>query len=248
MLDAKVAVVTGGASGIGMATVDAFIRKGMRVIILDKDASSAAAVVEKIGNQATAIEVDISKSGDVKTAIRQIMASFGQVDILVNCAGIGLPKDILETSEEDWEKIMAVNVKGMFLCCKEVVPIMLALGKGAIVNISSAAGLIGIRQRAAYCASKAAVIGFTKSLAKDYASKGIRVNCICPGTVLTPLIKQIWSQHQDNEAVIKEYLSWHPIGRFAEPAEVANAIAFLSSEDSSFITGAILAVDGGFSA
>jgi meso-butanediol dehydrogenase / (S,S)-butanediol dehydrogenase / diacetyl reductase len=219
----KVAVVTGGASGIGAGAAAALAREGAQVHILDIAGPEPC---------------DVSNSEQVSAAF----ARFGAVDVLVNAAGVAIRYAVHEQSEQEWDRSMAVNVKGIFLCSKYALAQMPA--GGSIIHISSVTGITGVRGRAAYSATKGAIISLTRNMALDYAGRGIRINCICPGFVRTPLIDGILGDPERTARLT----AMHPLGRLGEVEDVANAIIFLASPESSWITGHSLVVDGGFSA
>jgi dihydroanticapsin dehydrogenase len=185
---------------------------------------------------------------EIEKAIDQSLKTYGGIDILINNAGVESPYSVHEMPIEEWDRVMAVNLRGMYLMAKAVIPIMKKSGGGAIVNTASISGLLGWPISAAYCASKGGVIQLTKQMAVDYAQDNIRVNCIAPGTTLTPLIERIFQQESEPEKAKQQISQMHPLGRFAQPEEIAQAILFLASEDASFITGAVLPVDGGYTA
>lgn len=246
----KVAVVTGGASGIGRATVEGFLEEGARVAIVDISPKTGAETVADLrakGHDPLLVTGDVTDSADVKRMIGEIMAKYGRIDTLFNNAGILVEGTIEKVNEEDWDRIMAVNVKGVFLMTKEIIPIMLGQGNGSIVNNASCSGLVGDRSAIAYNASKGAVVLMTKCLALDYALKNIRVNCVCPGEIETPMfLQEAASRGTPVDEYRKELCEYHPIGRLGRPAEVARTVLFLASDDASFITGAALSVDGGY--
>lgn len=257
--EGKVALITGGTSGIGFATARLFCKKGAKVVIvgrtLEKGKEAEKAIVQE-GGEALFIQGDVSKAADVGNIVHKIIERYGRIDILFNNAGIqmeGLYKPIEETTEEDWDRMLNINLKSVFLCCKYVVPIMKKQGHGVIVNTGSTLGLVGQAGMVAYCSSKGGVIQLTKALALELAPYNIRVNCVCPGTTAQHIIKDgkemfiLYGKSQDPEK-IKARIALHPLGRVAAPEEIANAVLFLASEDASFITGVALLVDGGYTA
>jgi len=232
----KVVIVTGAGSGIGRSAALAFAREGAYVVVAShKD--DGKLVVKEIGSKAFFVQTDVSSSSSVKSMVSVVVKKFKRIDFLVNNAGILLYGDAVSTSEADWDRTISVNLKGMFLCVKHVVPHMKS---GAIVNISSEWGLSGGRGVLAYCASKGGVVNMTKAMALDYARKNIRVNCVCPGPINTKMLTSFFNKSQ-----LKQIGQMVPMGRVGKPEEVANVILFLCSSDASYITGAILSVDGG---
>lgn len=248
--EGKAAVVTGGASGIGKATAEKFLEEGARVAIIDlseDSCKSASTELKQKGFDPVFITGDVSRHQDVKRMVGEAAQRLGGIDVLFNNAGILVEGTVEQVSEEAWDKIMAINVKGVFLMCKEVVPLMLRQGGGVIVNNASCSGLVGDRNAIAYNTSKGAVVLMTKCLALDYALKGIRVNCVCPGEIDTPMFRQeAKARNKPVEEYRKELCEYHPIGRLGVPREVANAVVFLASDDASFITGTAFSVDGGY--
>lgn len=242
----KIALVTGGASGIGRATALAFAQAGARVVVSDVNRSSGEATVSQIqaaGGEAVFIAADISQAAQVEALIRQTLAAYGRLDCAVNNAGVG--GDMLPTHQREeaaWDFLMSINLKGVWLSMKYEIPAMLEQGSGAIVNVASAAGLIGFRYASAYAASKHGVIGLTRSAALEYATKGIRVNVVCPGFTETPMVAEM---NQANPRMVEATIKAIPMRRLGTPEEIAQAILWLCSEASSFVNGHALAVDGG---
>ena len=246
----KSVIVTGGASGIGRSTAEMFLEEGAKVVIADvseKLGKSAVDELKKRGYSPILVVGDVSKAADAKKIVRETMKKFGRIDVLFNNAGILVEGTVEDVSEKEWDRIMAINVKGVFLMAKEVVPIMLRQKGGVIVNTASCSGLVGDRSAIAYNTSKGAVVLMTKCLALDYAMKNIRVNCVCPGEIDTPMFRQeARTRNMPVEEYRKELSQCHPIGRLGIPEEVAGAVLFLASDDASFITGAAFSVDGGY--
>lgn len=244
----KVALITGGASGIGRASALLFAQSGAEVAVVDVDEAGGATVVQEIkdeGGKACFIAGDITQAAECRLAVEESVKAFGNLHILVNSAGIVHRATILETSEEEWDRTLAVNLKGIFLACKYAIPEMIQVGGGAIVNISSGWGLAGGRQAAAYCASKGGVVLLTKAMALDHAHQNIRVNCVCPGDTDTPMLR---TEARQLGFSVEKYLAGaadRPIGRLGTPEEIAQSVLFLASEAASYITGAVLVVDGG---
>lgn len=246
----KAAIVTGGASGIGKTTAERFLEEGARVAVMDisdEACGAASAELKAKGYDPLFITGDVSKAKDVDRMVDEAVQTLGRVDVLFNNAGILVEGTIEQVTEEAWDRIMSVNVKGAFLMCKKVIPLMLKQGRGAIVNNASCSGLVGDRNAIAYNTSKGAVVLMTKCLALDYAQKGIRVNCVCPGEIDTPMFRQeARYRNKPVEEYRKELCEYHPIGRLGVPREVADAVLFLASDDASFVTGTALSVDGGY--
>jgi meso-butanediol dehydrogenase/(S,S)-butanediol dehydrogenase/diacetyl reductase len=251
-LEGKVAVVTGAASGIGEAIAKRLSRDGAVVVVCDLDETGGNRVVAEIEserNQGAFFRLDVSKEDQVRNVLQQIANRFQKIDIMVNNAGIGKAGTVLEQTEAEWDAMMNVNAKGAFFGCKYAVKQMLTQKeKGCIVNIASVAGMVGILNRAGYCASKAAIVGLTKSVASDFAEYGIRVNCVSPGTVDSPWIQKILANHPEPEKARLQMEQRQPIGRMGVPQEIANLVSFLVSDDASFITGSNYVADGGLTA
>jgi len=249
-LSGQVAIVTGGGSGQGRATALLFAQEGARVVVGDVNDKGAAETARLInrqeGGQAIGAKVDVTKADEVSGMVDTALSHYGRLDILINNAGATLFKGIEDTTEEDWDRILNTNLKAIFLGCKYAIPAMRRSGGGSIVNIASVAGLIGMPQHFAYCAAKAGVIHFTKSLALDHGRENIRINCICPGGVLTPMLGEVINIQ--DPAQVERVARQHALGRVAEPEEIARVSLFLCSADASFMTGAAVTVDGGIAA
>ena len=241
----KVAIVTGGSSGIGKATALAFARKGAKVVIADWiENLETMDMIENLGGEAIFVKCDVSKSADVIALVEKTVATFGQLDFAFNNAGIeGTSSPTQDCSEENWDKTIGVNLKGIWLCMKYEIPVMLKKGKGVIVNCSSAAGLVGFQGLPAYVASKHGVIGLTKTAALECAKLGIRVNAVCPGVIQTPMIDRLTGKKKE---AVEQFTDLEPVGRFGKPEEIANAVIWLCSDEASFVTGIAMPVDGGF--
>lgn len=248
LLDQKTAIVTGGAGGIGQATAKAMAAEGARVAVVDLDLAAAQAVVDEIvatGGDALAIAADVSDVESVARAVRAVHDAFGRIDILFNNAGIIRRTTVLETSPEEWDLVMAVNVRSIYLMSREVIPIMAEHGGGAIVNTGSGWGMKGGDNAISYCASKGAVVNMTRALAIDHGKQGIRVNSVNPGDVLTPMLIDEAKQLGTDRAVFLAEAADRPLGRMGQPSEVAEAVVWLASDRASYLTGATIAVDGG---
>ncbi|WP_431512114.1 SDR family NAD(P)-dependent oxidoreductase [Variovorax sp. DAIF25] len=238
-------IVSGGASGIGLAVARMAVARGARVALLDRDTAALAEAVRLLGEAALALECDVSDAPAVRTAVDRAAQWLGGVDALVNSAGIDALKSLAATSDEEWARVLAVNLTGPMLVCRAALPHLRAAGGGSIVNIASGAGLRPLPNRTAYCASKAAVIMFGKSLAIETAADGIRVNAVCPGAIDTPLFRTSYENADDPERALAEIRERYALGRIAAPEEVAEAVLYLSGPGASYITGTALAVDGG---
>lgn len=244
----KVAIVTGGASGIGEATARRLAGLGAAVAILDIDRDAGqknTAAIAIDGATCDFFPCNVSISADVSRAVDAAVSKYGGIDILVSNAGIQLYGDVVTTPEEDWDRLMGINLKGCFLVSKLAVPHMLKRGNGAIVIVGSVQSMSAISNSVAYVASKHGLLGLTRAMALDYAQKGIRVNCVCPGAIDTPMLRWAANLSDDPEKVIQTCNRMHPIGRMGKAEEVADAIAYLASPMASFITGTALLVDGG---
>jgi len=247
----KICVITGGGSGIGQATALCFAAEGAKVVVADINpgaASETSRLIEKNGAAALAVTVDVTQAASVQKMLHRAVEIFGRIDVLVNNAGLGFAATVEETDEADWDRLMAVNLKGVFLGCKYVVPIMRRQGGGVIVNTASVLALVGVQDRAAYCASKGGVAALTRAVALDHVRDGIRVNCVAPGSVETPYWTDIFAKSNDVAALRKNLEQRHPMERLARPEEIAKAVLFLASDESSFCTGSTLVVDGGWAA
>jgi len=246
-LEGKVAVVTGGARGIGAATARALAEAGARVVIGDLESEAGQATAAEIG--ADFVRTDVSRAADAEALMRRAVERFGRLDILVNNAGVVLVKSTQDTTEEEWDRVLAINLKGPWLCARAAVPRMTRDGGGAIVNVASNAGLVGFPNAAAYCASKGGVAQLTKAMALDLAPLNIRVNAVCPGHTRSPMSESFVASQADPTAFIEDFVNrQHPLGRMAEPEEIARCIRFLASDEASFVTGAVVPADGGFTA
>ncbi len=248
ILEGRRAFVTGGASGIGRATCEQLATEGAAVAVVDLDAEGAEAVAAAIratGGSAAAIRCDVASGPDCERAVAEAVGRLGGLDLVVNCAGIIQRADVVETTEEEWDRVMAVNVRSVFLTGKHAIPVMAASGGGAIVNIGSGWGMKGGDRAASYCASKGAVVNLTRAMAIDHGPQGIRVNCVSPGDTDTPMLRTEARQLGVAEAAFLASSAERPLARLGTPRDIARAVVFLASDDSAWVTGATLVVDGG---
>jgi NAD(P)-dependent dehydrogenase (short-subunit alcohol dehydrogenase family) len=241
-LKSKVAFVTGAASGIGAAIAEVFAGAGASIWVADRDEANGKSVVQRIGGKF--IRVDVSDETDCVGAAREV----GNVDVLVNVAGIGHVGSLPNTAASDLDRLFAVNVRGVFNCCKVFVPAMLERKSGSVINMASVAGVVAVRDRLAYTTTKFAVVGMTKALALDHSHTGVRFNCVCPGRVETPFVVARLKEYPDPEAAFREMASTQLNGRMAKPEEVAVAALYLAADESAMITGTTLMIDGGWTA
>lgn len=240
--EGRVALVTGGASGVGRATVDLLLERGARVAAIDRDPAALATLPETVFAQAG----DILDEAAVGRFVAAITDRWDAVELLVNNAGAELTASVLDTDRKDWDRVIGVNLTGTLQMSQAVLPAMCERGSGAIVNVSSISGLLGWPLSAAYCAAKGGVIQLTRQMAVDFGPRGVRVNAVAPGTTLTPMIERLFADMAPDARA--EIVERHPIGRFAQPREIARAILFLGSDAASFVTGTVLPVDGGYTA
>jgi NAD(P)-dependent dehydrogenase (short-subunit alcohol dehydrogenase family) len=250
-LSGKVALITGGGTGIGRATALAFAREGASVAVAGRRLEKLREViaeVQKQGGAGLAMECDVTRARDVERAVKGTVERFGRLNVLVNNAGTLHASTVEGISEEEWDRLMTVNVKGPFLMSRAVLPEFRKVGGGVIVNIGSVLGLYAVKDRAAYSASKGAVTMLTKSMALDHAHENIRVNCICPSVVETDLVKGVFNETERGQALLKARLETIPLGRLGRPEDVAEMAVFLASEESSWLTGAAIPLDGGVTA
>jgi NAD(P)-dependent dehydrogenase (short-subunit alcohol dehydrogenase family) len=248
LLDGKVAVVTGGARGIGRAIVEKFIAEGARVTCVDVDAAGGREAQRAIGAPAGAIafeRADVTREADVARALAAVASAHGTIDVLVNNAGINAYFDATAMTEAEWDAVFGVDLKGAWLCCKHALPAMKQAGRGSIVNIASIHATLTIAGMFPYAAAKSGLVGLTRSLALDYAPLGIRVNAVLPGWTRTRLVEDWFRMQPDPAAAERRVLQAHPLRRIATPAEIANLVAFVASDEASAIVGATLAADCG---
>jgi len=244
-LEGKVAIITGGTFGIGESTALLFAKEGAKVVIAARNAEKGESVVSQIkeqGGDAIFVKTDVANEQDVQNLVKETVDTFGKLDVLFANAGVGAGGDIHETTMEDWNRLISIDLTGVFLCSKFAIPAMIKNGGGSIINCASILGHVGHPSVSAYAAAKGGVVNMTRSAAVTYASKGIRVNAVCPGYIDTPMTSGL------SEEMKKYLITKHPIGRLGTPEEIATAVLFLASDDSSFVTGANLLVDGGYTA
>lgn len=246
-LDGKVALITGGSSGIGRASALAFAREGAKVVVADvlvDGGQETVRLIQAAGGQGLFIKTDVSKAAEVEALIKQTVATYGRLDCAYNNAGVeGTFVTTTEYTEADWDRVIAINLKGVWLCMKYEIAQMLQQGGGAIVNTASGAGLVGVAGLSAYVASKHGVVGLTKTAALEYAKAGIRVNAVCPGVIETPMVARLTNSRPDlGEALV----AGEPMGRVGKPEEIAEAAVWLCSDAASFVTGHAMSVDGGY--
>lgn len=248
----KVSIITGAGSGIGAATAVMFGKEGAKVVVADIDREKGLKTVNLIksnNGNAAFFQVDVSRADSIREMVEYTVKTFNRIDILVNNAGIYLKGDVVDTGEKDWGRIMSINLNGVFLCCKYCISRMIKNKKGGvIVNVASEAGIVGIKKQAAYNVSKSGVIALTKSIAVDFAGDNIRANCVCPGTTETPLVKNAIKKAPDPEKTRRELEEVRPAGRLGQPEEIAAGILYLASDESPYATGAVLSIDGGYTA
>ena len=250
-LEGRSVLVTGAGSGIGAAIAELFADEGARVVVADVNQDAGQQVVEQIGSRggtASLIPLDVADASQCREVAERYLGEHGKLDILVNNAGIGHVGTMLQTEGDDLDRLYRVNVRGIFNLTKAFLPSMIEVGKGNIVNLASIGGVVAVRDRLAYCTTKFAVVGLTKSVALDHAAQGIRCNCICPGRVETPFVKARLQEYPDPEAAYREMASTQALGRMAKPEEIAYAALYLASDESAFITGTDFVIDGGWTA
>jgi len=248
MLAGRIAIVTGAGKGIGEAVAYRFAREGATVVAAQRSAEDGDAVVAGVtreGGRALSIPTDVRDETSVEQLVARTIETFGRVDILVNNAGVGIRRTVTESTMDEWDEVMEPNVRGVFLCMKHGIRAMTEQGSGSVINMASVASFVGFPRDAAYCASKGAVLMLTRQAALDYAPMGIRVNAICPGFIDTPMLRYYCDQQPDPDAAWREVLAQHPMGRVGTPEDVAGAAVFLAGDDSTWMTGSALTVDGG---
>lgn len=247
IFDGKVALVTGGSFGIGRATAVAFAKRGAKVVVADwmeDKENETIKLIKNAGSDGLFVQCDVSSGTEVRNMIEKAIARFGRLDYAFNNAGIeGATANTHECTEENWDKVVGINLKGIWLCMKNEIRCMLKQGKGMIVNCASVAGLIGFPGLPAYVVSKHGVVGLTKTAALEYAKEGIRINAVCPGVIKTPMVDRVTGKDKEVE---KQYTEMEPVGRMGNPEEVAEAVVWLCSDAASFVTGIAMPVDGGW--
>lgn len=240
----KIAIITGGGSGIGLSTAHAFCKEGAKVVLFGRRKDKLEKAAEEIGSFALPIQGDMKKNNDLDRLISETLDNFKGIDILVNNAGVFNGAPLHEISDSQWDTLMDINIRSVFQLTKRVLPVMTAQKKGSIINISSILGLIAVPQVAAYNVSKGALNQFSRSVAVEYGPYGIRCNSICPGLIETDMTADL----MQDDSLMQEWSKEYPIGRFGKPDDIASACLYLASDESSFVTGAVLPVDGGFTA
>lgn len=247
----KVAVITGGTSGIGLETARQLLSQGAKVALIGRQAEKGRRVLQELaayGDQVSFIQGDISKVQQCQEVINQAKTQFGSLNIVINSAGVYMEKSIDEVTEDEFDNMMNINIKGTYFICKYALPYLRQSGGGAIINVSSDAGINGNCLCTTYCASKGAVTTFTKALALESIHYGVRVNCVCPGDVDTPMLQQQLIGVDNPQEYLRDMAAMYPVGRIAQSHEIANVICFLASDKSSFVNGAVWTVDGGLTA
>ena len=250
-LAGKSALISGGGTGIGQAIALAFAREGAQVAVAGRrkeKLDETLHLLQQAGCSALALECDVTKAADTKRVVKSAEDAFGKVNVLVNNAGALSVSTVENITEEDWDRVMATNVKGPFLMSRAALPAMRRAGGGSIINVGSVLGIVAIRDRAAYCASKGGVSMLTKAMALDHAHDNIRVNCVCPSIVESDMTRNLFAETEVGQQARESRLASIPLGRFGKPADIAGLAVFLASEESSWMTGTVIPVDGGVTA
>lgn len=248
-LKGKIAIITGANSGIGEASAMLFAREGAKVVVCARRPDAGQETVEKIkseGNEAIMAKCDVSRKEDIYAAVDLAVTTWGGVDIVMNNAGMALVKNVIDTSDDEWDQVMNTNVKSIFHMVKAAIPHMRKRGGGSIINVASQLAMVASPNFAVYTAGKGAILNFTRALALDHAKENIRVNCLCPGAVATPLLLNQFKGQDGPQGGLQDLIDMHPLGRLGKPEELASAALFLAGDASSFMTGAPLVVDGGY--
>jgi NAD(P)-dependent dehydrogenase (short-subunit alcohol dehydrogenase family) len=246
-LKGKVAIITGAASGIGQATALLFAKEGAKVVVADLDEAGGNEVVDQIrsdGGEAMFVRTDVTSTADTQSMIKSTVDAYGKLDVMFNNAGIAMRLPVVDLPEEDWDRCVDINLKGVFLGSKYAIPEMIKNGGGSIINMASIYGIVGAPTRAAYVATKGGVANLTRGMALDYATSNVRANCLCPGFTETPLLAGVLKTQAEYQALAEQ----HPMKRLATPLEIAYGALFLASDESAFVTGIALPIDGGFTA
>jgi NAD(P)-dependent dehydrogenase (short-subunit alcohol dehydrogenase family) len=250
-LAGKVAIVTGAAMGIGRATAALFAREGAKVVVADIDTAKGEETVQQIraeGGEALFVRTDVGRDEDVERLVRTAVERYGKLDVLHNNVGVAIGGAVTETPPESWHRVLDINLGGVYRGCRFAIPEMIRNGGGSIINTASVQGMVGFPGWAGYAASKGGIIALTRQMAIEYAKHRVRVNCICPGTIRTPMLDEVLEKAPDPDALLRAWAEAHPIGRFGLPEDIAYAALYLASDESSFITGHALVVDGGVTA
>lgn len=248
-LEGKIALVTGGGTGIGRATAQAFARHGASVVVAGRRSEPLQEAVQAIrgaGGSVEAVTGDVGRADDAGRLVRETVATYGRIDVLVNNAGQELVANLLDTTEEWWDRVLDTNLKSVYLLSREALPHMIENGGGSIVNVASQLAFVGAQNFAAYTASKGGVINLTRSMALDHALQNVRVNALCPGAIDTPLLRRQFEDQEGPQGTLEDLANLHPMKRLGRPEEIAHAAVFLASDESSFMTGSALVVDGGY--
>jgi meso-butanediol dehydrogenase / (S,S)-butanediol dehydrogenase / diacetyl reductase len=240
----KIAIITGGGSGIGLSCTQLFCREGAQSVIFGRREDRLQSAVEQIGDSVLAVSGDITCDEDIGRLVADTLSAYGRIDILVNNAGVFTGSPVHETENDDWDNILNINLTGVFKLTREVLPHMMRQKSGSLIHISSILGMVAAPNVAAYNTSKGALNQFSRSLAVEYGSSGIRSNAVCPGLIATEMTEELMA----DEELMQEWSKNYPIGRFGQPDDIAQACLFLASDESSFITGTVLPVDGGYTA
>jgi NAD(P)-dependent dehydrogenase (short-subunit alcohol dehydrogenase family) len=247
-LEGRRAIVTGAGSGIGRAIALRLSGEGARVALADVDAGAAEAVAAELGGETLVQETDVSDAAEVEALVRRVVEAWGGLDVMVNNAGVGVAGTTPGTGEDDWQRVIDVNLKGTFLGMKYAIPAIEESGGGSVINMSSIAALVGLTDRAAYSAAKGGILALTRAAAIDHISGGVRVNCIAPGTVETPWVSRITAGYDDPKEARAKMQARQPHGRFVQPEEIAAMTAYLASDEAASCVGACMVVDGGMTA